>query len=99
MLQRIVIILVCLLFSILTELPIYAGVIEYNLEISQEDVNITGKPVPAMTINGTIPGPTLRFREGDTARIHVHNKMKVDISVHAFFSSTLLWHREIPAGS
>jgi CopA family copper-resistance protein len=35
-----------------------------------------------MTINGTIPGPTLRFREGDTARIHVHNKMKVDSSIH-----------------
>ena len=82
MLQRIVIILVCLLFSILTELQIYAGVIEYNLEISHEDVNITGKPVPAMTVNGTIPGPTLLFREGDTARIHVHNKMKVDTSVH-----------------
>jgi FtsP/CotA-like multicopper oxidase with cupredoxin domain len=35
-----------------------------------------------MTINGGIPGPTLRFREGDIARIRVHNKMSVETSIH-----------------
>ena len=35
-----------------------------------------------MTINGSIPGPTLRFTEGDVARIKVHNTMTVDTSIH-----------------
>lgn len=35
-----------------------------------------------MTINGSIPGPTLRFTEGDTAVIHVTNSLRVTTSVH-----------------
>lgn len=63
-------------------IPALATIVEYNLTIAQEEVSITGKPVCGMTINGSIPGPTLRFKEGDIARIHVHNKMKVDTSIH-----------------
>ncbi len=55
---------------------------EYHLTIARETVNLTGEPVKAMTINGSIPGPTLRFVEGDIARIKVQNKMSVDTSVH-----------------
>jgi CopA family copper-resistance protein len=62
--------------------PVSAAIIEYDLEIDEQNFNITGQIVTGMTINGTIPGPTLRFREGDTARIHVHNKMDVDTSIH-----------------
>ena len=60
----------------------HAETIEYDLTIAQQKINITGTTVPAMTINGTIPGPTLRFKEGDAAIIHVHNKMDVDTSIH-----------------
>lgn len=59
-----------------------AAVREYHLTIAKEQVNITGTPVQAMTVNGHIPGPTLRFVEGDTARIQVQNKMDVDTSIH-----------------
>ena len=59
-----------------------AGVVEYNLTIAKEQVNITGQAVKAMVINGGIPGPTLRFTEGDTARIHVLNEMDVSTSIH-----------------
>lgn len=62
--------------------PGHAAVIEYDLTITYQEINITGKPAQGMTINGGIPGPTLYFKEGDTARIHVHNKMKVDTSIH-----------------
>lgn len=55
---------------------------EYNLTIAQSTVNFTGRSVPAMTVNGGIPGPTLRFDEGDTARIHVTNTMDVPTSIH-----------------
>ncbi len=60
----------------------YADVTEYNLTIAEETVNFTGKPVKGMTINGQIPGPTLYFKEGDTALIHVHNIMDVATSLH-----------------
>ncbi|MFH2124985.1 MAG: multicopper oxidase domain-containing protein [Pseudomonadota bacterium] len=59
-----------------------AAVRDYHLTIAKEQVNITGTPVQAMTINEGIPGPTLRFVEGDTARIKVQNKMDVDTSIH-----------------
>ena len=55
---------------------------EYHLIIDQKMVNITGKEVMGMAINSSIPGPTLRFTEGEYAVIHVTNKMKVETSVH-----------------
>nr|WP_245578750.1 multicopper oxidase domain-containing protein [Algoriphagus vanfongensis] len=45
-------------------------------------VNNAEKPVPAMTVNGTIPGPTLTFQEGGYAIIYVKNEMDVETSVH-----------------
>jgi CopA family copper-resistance protein len=59
-----------------------AATVEYELTIAQQEVNITGERAQGMSINGTIPGPTLRFKEGDLARIHVHNKMSVETSIH-----------------
>lgn len=59
-----------------------ADVREYELVIDYETVNFTGRDVQAMTVNGSIPGPTLRFTDGDTARIRVHNKMDVETSIH-----------------
>jgi CopA family copper-resistance protein len=82
MLKRIALASVFFLFCSLSAPSVFAEIIEYYLDIAQQDVNITGNPVPAMTINGTIPGPTLRFKEGDSARIHVHNKMDDETSIH-----------------
>lgn len=59
-----------------------AATVEYELTIAQEEVNFTGKPTQAMTINGGIPGPALRFTEGDLARVTVHNRMDVESSIH-----------------
>ena len=69
----------CLLF-----LPCLSGAetVEYDLTIALQEINIIGKPTSGMTINGGIPGPVLRFTEGDVARIQVHNRMNVDTSVH-----------------
>ena len=71
-----------LLFLLLSVTTSFAKEAVYNLTIAEQHVDITGKPVHAMTINGGIPGPTLRFREGDVAVIHVHNKMKHATSIH-----------------
>lgn len=63
-------------------LPVQARATEYSLIIAHEPVNITGNTVDKITINGGIPGPTLRFTEGDEAVIHVTNNLDEDTSVH-----------------
>jgi len=69
-----------LIFTMPASVP--AGMVAYDLTIAREMVNITGKPAHGMTINGEIPGPTLRFNQGDTARIKVHNHMPAETSIH-----------------
>ncbi|MGV3664402.1 MAG: multicopper oxidase domain-containing protein [Prosthecobacter sp.] len=51
-------------------------VVEYDLRIAEQIVKPAGKAVKAFTINGGIPGPTLRFQEGDFARVRVQNDLK-----------------------
>jgi len=59
-----------------------AGTVEYRLTIDEKIVNFTGSPRSAVAVNGSIPAPTLTFREGDLARIHVTNAMTVESSIH-----------------
>ena len=56
--------------------------IEYDLVIENNPITLHGKTSQGMTINGAIPGPVLRFTEGDVARITVHNRMDVNTSIH-----------------
>lgn len=64
---------------------------EFDLTISELPVNFTGCPAIATAINGQIPGPTLRWREGDTVTLRVTNRLRVPASLH--------WHGIIlPAG-
>lgn len=69
------------LLSALTS-PAIARIQEYTLVIDRQVINITGKPLKRITVNGSIPGPTLEFMRGDEALIHVTNNMQVDTSVH-----------------
>lgn len=55
---------------------------EFDLVIDETPVNFTGKARMATTINGSIPGPTLRMREGDTVTIRVTNRLKEPTSIH-----------------
>lgn len=71
-----------ILWSLLACVPALAETREYSLTIARQTVAITGKPVSKITVNGTIPGPVLRFTEGDEAVIHVTNTMKEPTSVH-----------------
>lgn len=79
---RIPAIAILIFFIFSAHIQARASTVEYDLTISREEMNITGKPVRGITINQSIPGPTLYFKEGDLARIHVHNKMKVETSIH-----------------
>jgi len=75
-------VVILIFFTLFAHLQAQAATVEYDLSIAQQEVNITGKSARGMTINGAIPGPTLRFKEGDIARIHVHNRMSVETSIH-----------------
>ncbi|UUM27567.1 copper resistance system multicopper oxidase [Acinetobacter colistiniresistens] len=60
-----------------------AAIKEYHLNINQGMVNVTGKPVKRITVNGKFIAPLLEFEEGDEAVIHVHNQLKnQDTSLH-----------------
>ena len=54
----------------------------YTLILEKDMMSKAGKSVPAMTVNGGIPGPTLTFQEGGYAVIYVKNEMDVETSVH-----------------
>ena len=61
----------------------FAAVKEYHLTIDEGTVNVTGKPLQRITVNGKFPAPLLEFEEGDEAIIHVHNNLKKqDSSIH-----------------
>ncbi|WP_026775410.1 multicopper oxidase domain-containing protein [Polaribacter sp. Hel_I_88] len=55
---------------------------EHTITLRESTVNKAGKDVMGMTVNGTIPGPTLEFTEGEYAVIYVKNEMSVETSVH-----------------
>ncbi|NLT72102.1 MAG: multicopper oxidase domain-containing protein [Verrucomicrobiaceae bacterium] len=62
-----------------------AATVEYDLEIAETRWSPDGvlRPVRALTVNGSLPGPTLRFRVGDVAVVRVHNRLeREDTSIH-----------------
>ncbi len=61
--------------------PVLTGT-EFDLTIAETAVNYTGTPRMATTINGSIPAPILRWREGDTITLRVTNRLPVSSSIH-----------------
>jgi CopA family copper-resistance protein len=55
---------------------------DFDLVIGHTPVRIAGKTGNAITINGTLPGPLLRFREGETVTLNVANRLHHDTSIH-----------------
>jgi CopA family copper-resistance protein len=67
----------------------YGG--EYRLDIAEKTVNFTGRARQAITINGSVPGKTLRWREGEEVVLPVTNRLGEPTSIH--------WHGIVlPAG-
>lgn len=73
-----------LIYSILllVALPAFAKTVRYDLNLSKVEVHLGKTNRPAMAINGTIPGPVLRFVEGDFAIINVRNDLNEETSIH-----------------
>lgn len=55
---------------------------DIKLTIGHIPVTIDGRPGHAVAINGTVPGPLIRLREGQKVRLSVTNTLKEDTSIH-----------------
>ena len=55
---------------------------EFDLQIGGASVNYTGTSRPATVVNGQIPAPLLRWREGDTVTLRVSNQLPARSSIH-----------------
>ena len=61
--------------------PVLSGT-EFELEIGAMPINITGRPRIATAVNGSVPAPILRWREGDTLALRVTNRLAAPSSIH-----------------
>ncbi len=55
---------------------------EFDLAIDRTTAAIDGRTGHAITVNGTIPAPLLRWKEGDTVTMRVTNRLNEDSSIH-----------------
>lgn len=55
---------------------------EFHLEIARTPITIEGRTGHAVTLNGQLPAPLLRWREGQDVTIHVTNRLDEDTSIH-----------------
>ena len=79
----------CLMTGIESFVPAYArshtnmavprrtpsGTTTYDLTIGELGLNIGGRKTTATAINSTVPGPLLRFREGEDAVLRITNAL------------------------
>ncbi len=63
---------------------------EFDLTIGETPMNFTGRTRTAITVNGSIPAPLLRWREGTAVTLRVSNALPPD-SIHGHETS-IHWH-------
>ncbi len=54
----------------------------FDLTVGATPINVTGRSRLATTVNGLVPGPILRFREGDLVTLNVRNTLQAPTSIH-----------------
>lgn len=70
-------------------LQVLAGT-EFDLTIGETPLNFTGRTRSGITVNGSVPAPLLRWREGTTVNLRVTNALPAD-SIHGHETS-IHWH-------
>ena len=55
---------------------------EFHLDVGEFPVHIDGRHGHAIGVNGTVPAPLIRFREGADVTLNVTNRLKEDTSIH-----------------
>ncbi len=61
--------------------PVLSGN-HFDLSVDYLPVNFTGRERMATAVNGSVPAPTLRWREGERVTLRVKNNLTVDTSIH-----------------
>jgi CopA family copper-resistance protein len=61
--------------------PVLSGT-NFNLNLAPQAVNYTGRERIATAVNGSVPGPVLRWREGDKVTLNVTNQLAETSSIH-----------------
>ena len=69
--------------------PVLTGT-DFDLVIDELPVNFTGRMRPGVAVNGSIPAPTLRWREGTAVELRVRNRLSPK-SIHGGQTS-IHWH-------
>jgi CopA family copper-resistance protein len=62
--------------------PLALSGTDFALDIAESPVNYTGRARVATTVNGGIPGPILRWKEGTTVNLRVTNHLRTATSIH-----------------
>ncbi len=62
-------------------LPVLSGT-EFDLSVGTFPISIDGRRTKAIGVNGTVPAPLIRFREGENIKLRVRNDLSVDTSIH-----------------
>ena len=62
-------------------LPALSGT-EFDLSVAHATIGIDGRRGHAVAVNGTVPAPLLRWREGDDLILRVTNHLDHDTSIH-----------------
>ncbi|OGT57203.1 MAG: copper oxidase [Gammaproteobacteria bacterium RIFCSPHIGHO2_12_FULL_63_22] len=63
---------------------------DFELNIGETPMNFTGRTRNAITVNGSLPAPILRWREGTTVNLRVSNRLPAN-SIHGHETS-IHWH-------
>ncbi len=63
------------------DMPTLSGE-DIHLRIAHDMFKVGGRQGHAITINGVLPAPLVRLREGQNVRLHVHNQLDEDTSIH-----------------
>ncbi|MGB3632779.1 MAG: multicopper oxidase family protein [Rubrobacteraceae bacterium] len=55
---------------------------EYSFDTASMDFDLGGRTVQTWSYNDTVPGPEIRFTEGDTLRVKVNNRLPAETTIH-----------------
>ncbi|KAL0338240.1 UNVERIFIED_CONTAM: Laccase-7 [Sesamum angustifolium] len=59
-----------------------AAIVEHSFHVKNLTVNRLCRNQVITAVNGSLPGPTLRVKEGDTLVVHVFNKSPYNLTIH-----------------
>ena len=67
--------------GLLSTLPSLTGQ-DIRLRVAHSPFTVGGRTGHAITLNGVLPAPLIRLKEGQTVRLHVENALEEDTSIH-----------------